>query len=247
MRDCLRCLYVPISSHVRPPHSGTIRSSQPPLRGLTGRLPKAILRCPLGEPTMSDGVREPRPAWEKFAHALLATTCLSLGGGAASAATITESTPPAPSDFPNSFPGYLLPVGTTQVFGSISPGGDQDWFGFQGLQAGQTFSLLGKYNPEGQESGTRFFTYNTGSVLIGSGNAGPGEATLEGGGFSVTGTIPGNGEIIVEIASEGTSNYEMDLTAPLAESTAPEPGTFITTGLAIAGALAWRRKRIARS
>jgi hypothetical protein len=80
---------------------------------------------------------------------LLATTCLTVACGvSATAGTITEGVPPAPSDFPNTSPGYLLPVGTTIVNGAVgSRWGETgnfdaaDWFEFTGLTAGASYTL----------------------------------------------------------------------------------------------------------
>jgi hypothetical protein len=163
------------------------------------------------------------------------------------AGTITEGTSPAPADFPNSGPGYLLPVGTTVVIGTLTQTTDiNDWFEFQDLTAGTTFSLLGKYNPLHQEKQTSFLVYNSSSSSVGVGNAGVGHATLEGQGQIVTGTVPSDGilEVDVQGSRSGSAGYEIDLTASIGNaSPAPEPSTMLGTGLALAGALAWRRKR----
>ena len=190
---------------------------------------------------MAPEAKSANPRWGRFRRSLLATTCLSVGvGGSATAGAITEGTAPAPADFPNSSPGTLLPLGTTIVFGTLTGGGDlQDWFEFQGLSGLTPFTLLGQYNPLGLERGTHFSVFNSSNSLIGS-------TTLEGFGGTVSGTIPADGNLIVEVNGAVLSApYEMALTASLGAQ-APEPGTLATAGLAIAGALAWRRKRAAK-
>src|SRR3954464_5835426 len=79
---------------------------------------------------------------ETFGRALLAGTCLAAAGGAASAATITEGTLPAPSDFPNTGNGYIVPLGATDVLGQLTIGPTGvDWFEFEGLLPGSPFVL----------------------------------------------------------------------------------------------------------
>src|ERR1700743_1332434 len=116
---------------------------------------------------MPKDIQKSRSAWEEFARVAMATTSLSLAvGGIAGAATITEATPPAPADFPNVSPGFLLPVGTTTVFGAVNRTSDsQDWFEFQGLQPGQAFSVHGNNIPTNEESGTSMFVYNSSNTL----------------------------------------------------------------------------------
>src|SRR5437763_1697086 len=95
---------------------------------------------------------------ETFGRALLAGTCLAAVGGVASAATITEGTLPAPSDFPNTGNGYIVPLGTTDVIGQLTPSGfsDNDWFEFEGLLPGSPFVL--DYTFDGIEHGIDVLT-----------------------------------------------------------------------------------------
>src|ERR1700677_4978732 len=86
------------------------------------------------------------PVLDKLSRALLAGSCLSGLAGIANASTITQGVPPAPAEFPAQFPGYLLPVGTTQVNGTLPNGGGQDlvaWFEFQGLVPNSSFTAGG--------------------------------------------------------------------------------------------------------
>jgi hypothetical protein len=181
--------------------------------------------------------------WGKFAHACLATTCLSVAGGSAFANTtylIVEGTPPAPSDFGNTFQtAYLLPELTNVVDGELHGNTDTaDFVEFQDLLGGTGFSLLGTYNPLHQERGVTDRVFNSSDTLIGS-------STLEGAGRSINGTIPTDGELFVEVvfAQGGNASYQLSLNA----QTVPEPETFTGVGLALAGALAWRRKRAAKA
>jgi hypothetical protein len=178
----------------------------------------------------------------KFGRALLATTCLTVASGAAAiAGTITEGTAPAPADFPGISPGYLLPVGTTVVNGNLGGGDDEDYVEFQGLLGNSSFSLFG-YG--GVEAGTSLLLYGSeGNQISTTRSHGAGNSQIaEGGGQTFTGTVPADGEIIAEIANVYPSSYSLTLTADLGSST-PEPATLPLTGLALAGALAWNRRR----
>jgi hypothetical protein len=183
--------------------------------------------------------QNPNRRLEKFAHALLATSCLSVAAGSASAATIliVEGTSPAPSDFPNSSPGYLLPYGTNEIQGSLTGTLDtKDWFEFENLIGGQGFSLHGVYTPLHQEKGVTFQVFNSSNVQFGN-------SSLEGQGRPINGTVPGDGELIVEVqfAQAGNPHYQFTLAAEYVPEPAPVLGT--TLGLGLMGALAWRRKR----
>jgi hypothetical protein len=180
------------------------------------------------------------PRWQKSAHTLLATTCLTVGAGSvASGETmlLVEGTSPAPSDFPNSTPGYLLPFGTNLVQGQLhsASGDNDDFFEFQGLFAGHSFSLLGTYNPLGQERQVSFQAFDSQGTSLGI-------ATLEGEGGLVSGTIPNDGEIIVDVSfsSQGSPTWQMSLGAEVAT---PEPTPILGVALGLAGAVAWRRRR----
>ena len=149
---------------------------------------------------------------------------------------------PAPSDFPNSVPGYLLPRGTNLVQGQLhsASGDNDDFFEFQGLFAGHEFSLVGTYNPLGQERQVSFQAFDTQGASLGI-------ATLEGEGGLVAGTIPNDGLLIVDVrfSSQGSPTWQMALSA---ETTPlPEPAPVLGTAVGLAGALAWRRKRAAQA
>lgn len=216
---------------------------------------------------------------DSFARGLLATTCLTAAcGSSAVAGTINLPT----SDFPNTPTGVLLPVGTTAVTGFAgelpSEGGflNEEWFEFQGLTPGSSFTLSAQYLPLGPreisgngESGLlmNVFTSSLQPLLLFEsleGSAGqlnafvPSdgflevEITTEGGSEGGCGSrpalscdsLPKIGQfrpavegISVEGSSGGGSTYQVTL------SQVPEPGTLATAGLALAGALAWARKR----
>jgi MYXO-CTERM domain-containing protein len=176
---------------------------------------------------------------ERVTKGLLATTCLTIASSSvASAATITEGTSPAPIDFPNTSNGFLLPVGTTSVIGLLAGEGDPaDWFQFQSLLPGGSYSVHGFYNPSGQEDGLRFALFNSSGTQLGS------IGSLEIGGDVLTGTIPNNGVLVAEVFGGSNGIYELDLTAQLGSVSTPEPATVATTGLALAGLLEARRRR----
>jgi hypothetical protein len=189
---------------------------------------------------MKNNLSSPNILGSKFASTLLATTCLAViaCSRASAQTTIIEGTSPAPSDFPDTFVGFVLPFGTTTVQGSLSSKSDFDFFEFQGLQANTSFSITGIYNPHGQESGTSFAVFDSSHSSFGS-------VTLEGSGGTVSGIIPSDGLLAVQV-QEGASrvtNYQFDLTA--ATATVPEPAdsALVGSGLALAGALVWRKKR----
>jgi hypothetical protein len=189
------------------------------------------------------------PAIKNLSRALLATTCLTAASGISGATTITEGQDPAPTDFGNTLgTATLLPFGTTTVFGSLNAEGDRtDFFEFQSLAGGQAFTVSGLYNPFGQEAGTYILPFDSSGTPISveglaTGGSQAGFGSLEGSGAVLNGTIPADGIIIVEVnvpMFDSAPTYEVDLTA----NTVPEPSTLVTAGLALAGGLAWRRKR----
>lgn len=208
----------------------------------------------------------PKPL-ENFTRGLLATTCLTMACGvSATAGTITEGTPPAPTDFPNSAPPYVLPSLTNVVTGFIgsnygegaNPNFDSaDWFEFTGLTPGGSYQLSGQtlgvdpFDPSRfAENGMRVNYYNTSNGSLGSLDIG------EAGGGIVTNTFtaPSDGNLVVDVSfadcsgclSAWTSNadpYTVTLTGELGSAT-PEPGTVGAVGVGLgAVALAWRRRR----
>jgi hypothetical protein len=179
--------------------------------------------------------------WNRFTKTLLTTTCLGVaasGGAQATTILIVEGTTPAPADFPNSSPSYLLPVGTNLVQGQLhsASSDNDDFFEFQSLMPGQSFSILGTYNPLGQERQVSYQVFNSSGTSLGI-------ATLEGEGGLVSGTIPNNGNLIVDVSfsSQGSPTYQVALTTEVAPT--PEPAVGPVAGLALAAALAWKRKR----
>jgi hypothetical protein len=199
---------------------------------------------------------------ESFAKGLLATTCLTVAAGStAIAGTITEGTGPAPADFSNVANGFQLPVGTTQVFGSLTGEGvdPADWFEFTGLTPGASFTLTGGYPTSGAELGILMSLFTDGGTLLASHTL---ETALGGGAFSFSGNVPGEGKLDVQlqfknVEGEGgseifpggpnPSNYVVNLSTGSVEGAAtPEPSTMglAGAGMAIgASALAWRRRR----
>jgi len=174
----------------------------------------------------------------KLRRSLLATTALTVASGTAVASTITEGTVPAPVDFANSPNGFLLPNGTTQVIGLTGFANESfdnsDWFTFQNLGTG-TFTLSGFGDAETFNS---YIIQTSGGTQLASGFLSNGSQTL------LSGAIPIDGQLVVGIfqAEEVGGGYTIDLSA---QSGVPEPSTLATAGLALGGALAWRRKRSA--
>jgi hypothetical protein len=202
-------------------------------------LPKTAQKHPGGE---VNAQKSSNSGWERFAHKLLATTCLGLGAtGIASASVINEGI-----DFSNSkglgglSGNDVLPIGATQVNGNL--GGlvegftfdDTDWFEFQGLVPGTHFILTGIiHNLEGGLAGFVASTSDSPGTFLGASSLEDGLTS------SFGGTVPADGKIDVNIGVEnsGNMNYTVTLT------TTPEPSLLAPAGLALAGALAWRRKR----
>jgi len=181
-----------------------------------------------------------RKSLQKLARTLLATTCLTgASSGVALGSVITEGLSPAPGDFPNTANGYALPVGTTQVNGAISLTTDPaDWFEFTGLLGGSSFSL--RATAPGTAYSDNLTLQSDTSVNI----AGP--IDFSHGNPANLGplTVPADGNLVVGITQgEGGGNYTIILNGTLAPTGTPEPATFAGVGLALAGALAWRRKR----
>ena len=176
------------------------------------------------------------PVLDKLARAWLASSCLAGAAGIANASSIIiEGVPPAPALFPTSAPGYLLPVGTTEVTGAVCNsecGEDTNWFEFQGLLPASSFTI--SPTSAGGEGGS-YQVFNTALDFLGG-------CGFESG-CNVTDIVPANGKLEVEtLACEcGIQPYQLNLTASLAST--PEPSTLPTVGLALAGALAWRRRR----
>jgi PEP-CTERM motif len=168
---------------------------------------------------------------KKLTRHLLATSCLTVFAGIAGASTTyIEST-----DFPNSPPGTTLPVGTTEVQGTLSTGSDlSDWFLFTGLLPGGSFTISGVVS---------IGTLPSNSVQVW--NA---AHTVEQFSFSMPpgsggGTVPGDGQLLVAVSAssvEFNGGYTIDLSAPLAT---PEPGTLATLGAGLIGAVAIRRRK----
>ncbi len=174
----------------------------------------------------------PKKYLKKFIRSLLSATCLTLAGsGVASATTFFES---SVGDFPGTSPGTSLPIGTTLVNGSITPATDVDFFEFMGLAAGQSFTLTGSapsndffmsaFNSSNTQFGTAQEMFNNHNAVI-------------------TGTTPGDGNLIVEIVTspseQNAGAYSVSLSAVLA----PEPASVALTGIGLAAAAALARRR----
>ena len=195
---------------------------------------------------------------ESFTRGLLATTCLGVAcTGTAAAGTITEATSPAPADFPSSPNGYLLPLGTTVVNGTVGNGSGveggfdfTDYFEFQGLAPGGSASVTGVFNPLGTEAAIFYTVFDDIGTQLAIGSF---ETCCSGhGGNTSNFTVPGDGNIVFEAFSSCGSEttcgsgrgqgYTVTLSAE--QSAVPEPATLPLTALGMgAVALGWRRRR----
>lgn len=171
---------------------------------------------------------------DRLARNLLATTCLTMAAGAtAQAGVFNEST-----DLPNNPPPALLPVGTTEVNGgtdtAFSPDSD-DYFQFVGLLPGSNYTLIFQ-NQEFAFLRSFLQISNTSGTILGEG------AIFESGSRTFTGTVPDDGKLNIRVGAieEGGGLYRVTLDAA---SDVPEPATVIPAGLALAGALAWQRRK----
>lgn len=174
-------------------------------------------------------------ACDQFVRSLLATTCLTVAAAAsAQAGVFTEVT-----DFPGFPDPEVLPVGTTEVNGLIDCFcfDDGDFFQFTGLLPGSSFSLIFTNQPGFELWWTGIFVSDSSFNHIGEG------AIYEGGGsVLINGVIPDDGKLQVFVGSieEGGGLYRVSLDAA---QDVPEPATVIPAGLALAGALAWQRRK----
>lgn len=194
---------------------------------------------------------------ENFARGMLATTCLTVACGAtAMGGTITEGTSPAPSPFPTTPNGYLLPLGTTQVSGQVIGGegaNNPAYFEFQGLVGGASYTLSGESPDYGNFKGLVVYMYHDG---MGVGNTSDNIGVLdfgEGDAPPQVFTAPADGNLVVEakdFQETGLQTYTVSLnqneTGPVeGGSTVPEPSTLAGVGLGLGAlSLAWRRRRV---
>jgi hypothetical protein len=165
----------------------------------------------------------------KLARTLLAGTCLTGAAGMAAAGTVTESV--AVGDFSNSSLGSLLPTKTTQVLGTLTYGTDEDdWFQFNNLTPSSSFFI-------GLVDEGNYIDWQVVDSSFNSFGAGTGTT------FSVNGTVPGDGKVIVHLNYNEGNPYTINFEGSYGSGSVPEPGTLGTAGLALGGALAWRRRR----
>jgi hypothetical protein len=160
--------------------------------------------------------------FKKLARTLMATTCLTVAAGSASASVFLEPSF-AGGDFSNNLSApSALPVGTTQVQGAVNNGDHDDFFSIPGLTTGASYLLL--------------FAGSGGGLSVYDG------LSLIGGPFSnsvvTTFTSPDTTLVFGVHTLEATVNYTVSLTQET-----PEPGTLSLAGMALAGALALRRRK----
>jgi len=180
----------------------------------------------------------------------MTTTCLTAACGASAvASTITEGIPPAPDVFPTSAPGYVLPLGTTQVNGFVSgglKGGEGGgtptpaFFEFQGLTPGASYTLSGSTGIFEDGVGVQFGPdTNPTQYFLDLGEAGT---------STVTQNFAGPADGIIEVESlECCGPISRPFSVGLVNNTSstPEPSTIAGVGLGLGAiALAWRRRRV---
>lgn len=174
---------------------------------------------------------------KKLAGRLLATTCLT----AATSAVALGGSVTLPEGAQGAYPGDLLPLGTTMVSGivSLNNGSAGDFFEFQGLTGGESFSALGLEIESISLQGINYELYadtpspetvlQSSTAVAGTTNSFP------------TGTVPTDGNLIVEImpTNEAASNYIVTINSPV-----PEPETLSTLGLGLIGLGGLGRRRL---
>ncbi len=165
----------------------------------------------------------------KVGQGLLAATCLTAAAAVPAGATTFTATSAFSTDKNNP---TVLPAGTTAVNGL----GEElnQYFELEGLTPGTiNFSFIPLGGFEG--SFLIFDSANTSSPLFA--NLG-----VEGVPISNSVVVGSDGNLTIGYDSEDyTSNYSFATDATT--SSAPEPGTSALAGVALAGALAWRRRR----
>jgi PEP-CTERM motif len=176
---------------------------------------------------------------KQLATRLLTTTCLTAAASvAAFAGTVTEPV----GGFGNTFPGTLLPAGTTQVSGITTlNNGSNDFFELQGLPGGASLSSISFHfvnNSAAIPFGVVLLT-DTNTVVTALHTIG----TLSS--YDPIGTIPLDGNLVVDMqpGNEGGSAYVLTL-----NTSVPEPGTLAALGLGLAGlGAAGLRRRLRKS
>ena len=161
---------------------------------------------------------------KKLAFRLLSTTCLTVAGSVAAMAGTVTLTQGAQETFAGR---DILPAGTTQVNGvvSLTQGSAGDFFEFVGLPGNASFSSINLTIQllSGLAISADYFT--DAGVSIGS-------TSNIIGTVQPSGTVPSNGNLVVEIlpSNEGASSYSVTIA-----TSAPEPATLSAIGLGLAG------------
>ena len=164
----------------------------------------------------------------KLSKLLLATTCLT-AVSAGPAAAVSEIEPN------NSFgAAQVVPLGTTQITGTLDSNFATNFFDFfrlDGLQPGGTFTVTLSVLTPAVEVGEQFMgALNTSQTLLDGSGLNDGD--------QLTGTIPGNGTIILEIEGftdvEQVFSYALNISAPRVAGV-PEPSVLSLLGAGAAG------------
>ncbi len=177
--------------------------------------------------------------FKRLATRLLATTCLTAAAsGIALASVVVEPG----GGFGSSFPGTLLPVGTTEVDGLTTPSnGANDYFELQGLLGGASLSSLSfqiANNGPSISFGIQLLS-DVSAVVSALATVNPNSTD------NPTGFVPADGNLVVDLVPNNSNEsgvpYVLTLTPG---SSTPEPGTFAALGLGLAGlgSIALRRR-----
>jgi hypothetical protein len=173
----------------------------------------------------------------------LISVLLALGAIAQAGTLYTETT-----DFSdNPATPFLLPLGTSQVIGSVGGPDDADFFEFQQLVGGSPFTIVAQNTTADATTVIEILT-DAAVVLIGPSFLNG--TTLE----TFTGTVPVDGNLVVGIgAEEAESGGQNPQGGPISSgqnpavfysvTLAPEPGTLAILGLGLGGLLFYQRTR----